>query len=242
MRLLIVDDEELTCRGMQARILEMGFASLDAVDAAFSAEEALELARSRRVDILLTDVRMVNLNGLELIEAMQKLYPHVCCIIMTAYANFEYAHQAIKLGVKAFLLKPFSREEMYETISAAIRTAMETGGVEQANANKTSDPISWAKEYVRERLHEEISMAQVANELNLSYNYFSKLFKQQTGQSFIAYVTDEKMKLAGQMLRAGQKTTEVARALGYPIPQNFTRAFSRYWGCTPGEYRKNPKG
>ena len=241
MRLLIVDDEELTCRGMQARIREMAFTSLDAVEAVFSAEEALELAQNRRVDILLTDVRMVKMNGLELIEEMQKLHPHVCCIIMTAYANFEYAHQAIKLGVKAFLLKPFSRDEMHETIASAIRQATESGGSQQESADKAKDPINWAKKYVHDHICEEINMAQVANELNLSYNYFSKLFKQQVGQSFTAYITDEKMKQAGAMLRAGQKPAEVASALGYVIPQNFSRAFSRYWGCPPSEYRKKAK-
>ena len=240
MRLLIVDDEELTCRGMQARILDMDFSELHAVDIAFSAEEALRLAEKCRVDILLTDVRMVNMNGLELIRALQKTNPQVCSVIMTAYANFEYAHQAIKLGVMDFLLKPFSREEMRQTLQKAIRQA--AGEDSRTEAGDDADPIAWAKRYVREHVMQEINMALVANSLNLSYSYFSKLFKQQTGESFSTYIANEKMKMAGELLLMGKKTYEVASMLGYHTPQNFNRAFGRYWHCTPGEYRRKKRG
>ena len=102
VRLLIVDDDELTCRGMQARIRDMRFAELQEVEIAFSAEEALDSARALKVDVLLTDVRMVDMNGLELIAEIQRTNPKVLSIIMTAYANFEYAHQAIKLGAVSY--------------------------------------------------------------------------------------------------------------------------------------------
>lgn len=238
MRLLIVDDEELTCRGMQARIQDMGFEEIRAVDIAFSAEEALRLAQGRRIDILLTDVRMVQMNGLELIRELKRLNPRLCSVIMTAYANFEYAHQAIKLGVTDFLLKPFGREEMRQTLEKALRQANQDGMPPPEPDQDQNDPIAWARQYVREHLTQEINMALVANSLNLSYSYFSKLFKQQTGQSFSAYIADEKMKMAGELLRAGKKTHEVASMLGYGSPQNFNRAFGRYWHCTPGEFRR----
>ena len=241
MRLLIVDDDELTCRGMQARIQMMRFSELEAVDIAFSAEEALGFAQRVQVDILLTDVRMVDMNGLELIREVQKTNPQVCSIIMTAYANFEYAHQAIKLGVLDFLLKPFSKEEMQQTLQKVIVQALSMRKTEEgdcAEISPASDPIAWAQNYVRQHLDQEINMSLVANKLNLSYSYVSKLFKQQTGQSFSSYITDEKMKMAGNMLTSGRKTHEVALSLSYHTPQNFNRAFMRYWNCTPGEYRR----
>ena len=242
MRLLIVDDDELTCRGMQARIQMMRFPQLQAVDIAFSAEEALSFAQAYRVDILLTDVKMVDMNGVELSREVKKANPLLCSIIMTAYANFEYAHQAIKLGVLDFLLKPFSKEEMQQTLKKVIEQAASMRGTEEgaqdAEISPASDPIAWAQSYVRKHLDQDINMSLVANKLNLSYSYFSKLFKQQTGQSFSAYITDEKMKMAGNMLKAGKKTHEVAVSLSYHTPQNFNRAFMRYWNCTPGEYRK----
>lgn len=240
MRLLIVDDDELTCRGMQARIRDMRFEALQEVEIAFSAEEALSYAQAFKVDVLMTDVRMVDMNGLELIAEIQRTNPKILSVIMTAYANFEYAHQAIKLGVVDFLLKPFSKEEMQQTLQKVIEqaAARRDSPPTQPEDDLASEPIAWAKNYVRQHLDQEINMSLVANKLNLSYSYFSKLFKQQTGQSFSAYITDEKMKAAGNLLRSGRKTNEVALGLGYHTPQNFNRAFLRYWNCTPGEYRR----
>lgn len=238
MRLLIVEDDEMSCLCVQKWIREMNLRQIHHVDVVFSAEEALQYARTWNVDILLTDIQMVNMNGLELIEAVQQLNSQIRCLILTAYASFQYAHQAIRLGVCGFLLKPFSRSELQEALLGVIRGMTHSEpSAEQLDA--VSDPILWSKNYVQRNLDKEINMALVANELNLSYTYFSKVFKQQTGLTFSAYVTEVRMKEAGRLLLEGCRTTEVAEKLGYGSPQNFNRAFCRYWKCTPAEYRKN---
>ena len=236
MRLLIVDDEESTCAGMKARIEDMRFAELNRIDIAFSAEDAAAQALTGPVDLLLTDIRMVDMDGFELIDEIQRIHPNVCCIIMTAYANFEYAHRAIKLGTKDFLLKPFSHEELFSAIDGCIRQARENRENEEELVE--GDAVGWAREYIQKHMRENINMAVVANELNLSYSYFSKLFKQETGQSFSNYIIEEKMKEAGRQVLAGRRTGQIARDLGYQSPQNFNRTFVRYYQCTPGEYRR----
>lgn len=238
MRLLIVDDDEMTCLCIRKWIHEMDLRQIHHVDIAGSAEEALQYARTWNVDILLTDIQMVNMNGLELIEAVRQLNPRVCCLILTAYASFEYAHRAIRLGVQEFLLKPFSRAELQEAIWGVVRGSAAAEKREEKN-DESLDPILWAKNYVQQNLDKEINMALVANELNLSYTYFSKIFKQHTGQTFSAYITEVKMKEAGRLLQAGYRTNEVSERLGYCSPQNFNRAFCRYWKCTPAEYRRS---
>ena len=88
MRLLIVDDDKFTCRGIQLRIQNMNLKPIQEIHMAFSGEEALAFARENPVDILLTDIKMVNMNGLELIRRVKELHPHVCSLILTAYASF----------------------------------------------------------------------------------------------------------------------------------------------------------
>ena len=100
MRLLIVDDEEATCQGMRVRVQSMNLPALTDIDLAFSAEEALALAQKKEVLLLLTDIRMVDMDGLQLIEELKKQNPCLCSVIMTAHPQFEYAHQAIRLGCK----------------------------------------------------------------------------------------------------------------------------------------------
>ena len=241
MRILIVDDDEITCLCVQKWIYEMKFPQIRFVDIAYSAEEALKYARTWNVDILLTDIQMVNMDGLELIEAVQQLNPKVYSLILTAYASFQYAHRAIGLGVREFLLKPFSRDELQEALLKAIREQSMLESVTEEH-ERTEDPILWSKNYVQHNLDKKINMVFVANKLNFAYSYFSKIFKEQTGMTFSAYITEVKMKEAGRLLLAGCKTAEVAEKLGYDTAQNFNRAFRRYWKCTPSEYRKIKHG
>lgn len=235
MRLLVVDDDELTVMCIRKWIEEMQFRQIHHIDVALCAEDALEHARTYNVDILLTDIQMVNMNGLELIAEVKRINPRVQILILTAYASFAYAHRAIALGVQSFLLKPFDKAELHQELAQAVRRYE---SVDAANPEE-NDPIRWAKNYVQQHLDQEINMALVANELNLSYTYFSKIFKQHTGMTFSMYITEVKMKEAGRMLREGCKTNEVAEKLGYQSPQNFNRAFVRYWQCTPNEYRRS---
>lgn len=237
MRMLIVDDDEMTCLGVQKRIREMNLRPIRIVDIAFSAEEALEYARTWTVDILMTDICMGAMTGLDLTSKMKELNPNMRCIILTAYARFDYAQSAISLGcVQSFLLKPASKEEMYEILSKTVQSIV-LSQKEVQPAGQAPDPVLWAKNYVQKHLTDEINMAQVANELNLSYNYFSLIFKRQTGMQFSAYVLDVKMKEAGKLMLQGLRTSRVAELLGYSTSQNFSRAFQRYWHCSPHEYR-----
>lgn len=235
MRILIVDDDEMTCVVLRKWILEMGFRSIDAVDIAESAERAMEIAQNRRVDILMTDIQMVNMNGLQLIEAMKRINGEMCSLIITAYASFDYAQKAIGLGVRGFLLKPLEREEIERTVTETLR---QMGCDSMAPLSSSEDIVQWAKDYVRQHIGDEVSMAQVANELNLSYNYFSRLFSHEAGITFSAYVSQAKMEEAGRLLKNGMKTTEVADRLGYRSSQNFNRAFFKYWRCTPMEFKR----
>lgn len=241
LNLLIVDDDEMACLGLENRLKDMCPAHELVIACAYSAEDALRHAQQHDVDILLTDIQMTGLNGLDLIAEMVKVHPDLCSVIITAYPTFPYAHQAIQLGVLGFLLKPVSRDEMRETLEKAIarvEARMPAAQQEHSEMDGCADPVVWAKNYIKEHLSDEINMALIANQLNLSYTYFSKLFKKETGQTFTQYITDVKMKMAARMLLEGKRTSEIAEGLGYLLPQNFNRAFFNYWHCTPGEYRK----
>ena len=238
MRMLIVDDDETMCRGIQNRLWKMNFPQLHSIEIALSGEEALSYIQHHRVDILLTDIQMVSMNGLELIEKALKMQPEIYTLILTAHASFQYAQKAISLGTGEFLLKPCSREELHAVMVKLLQKTERDRQDRTINAEHSDDPVLLAKNYVRNNLHKEMNMAILANEMNLSYSYFSKLFKQQTGKNFTTYIMEEKMKEASRLLLAGMKTSNVAAELGYLAPQSFNRAFVNYWKCSPSEYRK----
>lgn len=99
------------------------------------------------------------------------------------------------------------------------------------------DPVARAQAYVCAHVLDNIDMAMVANELNLSYSYFSHLYKKSTGRLFSDYILEVKMHKARELLMEGKSITQVAYALYYQSVQNFARAFRNYWGTSPGRTR-----
>lgn len=233
MRILIVDDDKINCLGIKKWIEEMEFSFSIRTETAYCAEDALAYAKLHRINILITDIQMGNMNGLDLIEHIREYSPNVISLVITAYARFPYAHRAISLGVKSYLLKPFGKEELKAALTEAIAQVKPVD-----LKTNMENPVEWAKLYVKEHIESDINMAVIANELNLSYTYFSKIFRQETGKSFLTYVKEMKMYTAGEMLQAGKSIAEVSERLGYGTQQNFSRAFNSYWGCSPNSYRR----
>lgn len=81
---------------------------------------ALSIMRENKVDLLITDIKMPQMDGLELLRQVKVLYPSIRCILLTAYGEFEYARKALRLGVENYLLKPFRQEELEKTIEKAL--------------------------------------------------------------------------------------------------------------------------
>ncbi len=115
LKVVIADDEERICQLIQALInwdsLEMEIAGM-----AHNGIEAFDVVQKVRPDILITDIRMPGLSGLELIEKVKAACPEVEIIIISGYAHFEYAQQAIRFGVGHYLLKPINKAELTETL------------------------------------------------------------------------------------------------------------------------------
>lgn len=86
------------------------------VHRAYSGPEALQTLSIHPVHILVTDIRMPGMSGLELIEQTRRLYPHIDCILLTGYAEFPYAKRAIELQAASYLIKPVRDEELLQTV------------------------------------------------------------------------------------------------------------------------------
>lgn len=100
------------------------------------------------------------------------------------------------------------------------------------------DVVEQAKRYIDEHLLEDINMAVIANYCNISYTYFSKMFKESTGENFQDYILMKRMEYARKTLDSGHvKILDVASALGYSNPKNFSRVFKSYCGMSPKEYQ-----
>lgn len=117
--ILLVDDEKTV---LDALLSEISWEQLGVnnIMTATNGIQALEILNERHIDLLITDICMPQMDGLELLSQVHTLYPHLHSILLTAYGEFEYARKALQLGVENYLLKPFIQEELENTIEKAL--------------------------------------------------------------------------------------------------------------------------
>ncbi|GAA3405946.1 response regulator [Paenibacillus hodogayensis] len=116
VNMLIVDDEPIICRGLRETV-PWEEAGVAVVGEAYDGEEALKLIAELGVDLVLTDICMPVMDGLQLAEKVKESLPHVRLVILSGYGEFEYARQAVRLGIEDFLLKPAEIPEMLGMVS-----------------------------------------------------------------------------------------------------------------------------
>ncbi len=116
INLLLAEDEGNVRRGITQYIHQLGEPYF-LVGSAANGVEAMEIAKRTTIHILVTDIRMPKMDGLDLVKQVKQLYPECTTIIVSGYDDFEYARKAIQLGVQEFLLKPIQQENLSETLS-----------------------------------------------------------------------------------------------------------------------------
>lgn len=119
IRMIIVDDEPIICEGLR-RTIDWSQLGVEVVDVAYDGEQALQLVQAEQVDLVLSDIRMDGMDGLELAEQLKELHPEINCIMISGYEDFEYARRAMRLGVSDYLLKPVDIEELKTVVSRVI--------------------------------------------------------------------------------------------------------------------------
>jgi two-component system response regulator YesN len=112
---LIVDDESIICEGI-SKIIDWRKYDFNVIGLAGNGREAMEIIKNRHTDLVITDIRMPAMDGLELSGQIKQYDPNIKVIIVSGYGDFEYARKAIEYDVKAYLLKPVIPEELLEQL------------------------------------------------------------------------------------------------------------------------------
>jgi len=115
-KILVVDDEKDICKALEFLLLGEGYE----VRTANSAEVAVEIIKKEPFDVILSDLKMENMDGLALLEEVRKLRPETAVILMTAYASVESAVTAMKMGAQDYIVKPFINDEIRITVRRAL--------------------------------------------------------------------------------------------------------------------------
>ncbi|MFC0469943.1 response regulator [Halalkalibacter kiskunsagensis] len=249
--ILVVDDEPRTRQGLKKTLDNWADGRFEIITAA-SGEEALAVIRDAKIQLLITDIRMPEMTGLQLLKLIENEGHKPVAIVISAYSEFDYAQEAIRFGVLNYLLKPVMKSKLIEAVEQALQVgeSREHEGIIkkvvderlidlEKRSLQTESPIKKAMDYVNENAKEKLSMREVAEYVHLNPSYFSVLFKDQTNMTFSEYVTRRKLQNAKNLLLSTKlPIADVAEEVGYQTSKYFIKIFKEYEGKTPSQYRK----
>ncbi|MEI7028161.1 response regulator transcription factor [Paenibacillus sp. y28] len=240
-KLVLVDDEAEIRSGL-SQYFPWGQIGFTIVGSFENGLQALEYIEAHPVDVLLCDVTMPVMTGLELARRLRENGSRIKILFLSGHKDFEYAKQALAYDVKSYIVKPTHYDELVEEFTRLKleldKTAPDSAGGEGGGQASFDEKIIAAiKSYV-EQNYRNAGLEQAAALVRMNPDYISKYFKQKTGQNFSDYVVDIRMAKAAELLRdIRYKTFEISELVGYSYPKNFTRTFKKYYGVSPREFR-----
>lgn len=263
--LIIVDDEKAIVDGLKL-IIERNFDNCQVIGCAYDGMDGYNLIMELRPHIVITDIRMLQNDGLSMIDRLQQVGSQAKYLILSGYSEFEYARRGIELGVKFYLNKPVEEEQLFECINKIlleiaeehkqvneikelrnaihdlmdINTESSTDDLEQG---RPKDVISEVKNYITNHYDQNISLTELSSRFFIHPHYLSQLFKEKTGETYMNYLTRVRIHKSKQMLIATDlKLYEICQRIGYSDVNHFNKMFEKWVGFKPNEYRKMRRG
>jgi len=247
--LLVVDDESIIRRGIRELVDFYGL-GIDQCFEAENGEEALKVMEHHRIDLILADINMPRMSGLEFCRHAKEREEAVKIAILTGYDYLDYAIRAIKIGVDDYALKPLSKDDIQKLLFGLVekkKKADSFSAVQQAVDNLTSgvgaDDSGGVKKQMTDMLEKHLSdsgfsLSAMASQLGYSVSYLSTLFKKYFGENFRDYLLDLRLEHAKILLLSTQmKNYEIAAAVGIDDPNYFSVCFRRKYNQTPKEFK-----
>ncbi len=239
--ILLVDDEYLLRNSMRR--------SLEAFEPEFKVEmeasdgaSALKMLSSGGIQVMITDIRMPVMDGLELASRARELHPGLLTIILTGYADFNYAQEAIRNGVFEYLLKPVNEEDLQNVLTRARNKLLETYSLPEdhgSSRRSAEENVAYAVRYMKEHYMEDIDLGRLSSDMGFTSAYMTKLFNRYVGETPLKYLTSLRIQEAARLLKeTSLSIAEVGEQVGYPDQFHFSKTFRKLTTKNPSAYRK----
>lgn len=241
-KILIADDEMIERMVLRKKLMD-NFGDKCEIRVAENGREVVEKFKQSGADLLILDIEMPGMNGLEAAEEIRRMGSDCSIIFLTAFNEFDYAKKAISVHALEYLLKPCDDKELVLSVEEAIRVRKLSEGsskmeaFEDAELRKSSTADAILK-YIEGHYGDELSVQVMAEKFAYSEVYFCRLFKQHFGESFVSFLTDYRIKRAVELLKTtGMSVKDIGKTVGYEDSNYFTKVFKRVMKVIPSEFR-----
>ncbi|MCR5590988.1 MAG: response regulator [Lachnospiraceae bacterium] len=240
-RVIIAEDEQLIAKNI-AKHIEAENPHFVVAGIYSNGEDALAAAKDYPPAAVFTDISMPVMTGLELAAELHRTMEHVKVVIITGYAEFEYAKEALHYGVEDYLLKPLDPAELRKVLKnlelsfdSIKKNARTKGGSETL---PPEDIVRLVKDHIKAHYSEDLDLNSIADDLGFSSSYLTKIFNRYENIPPAKYIRNHRMGIAKQLLADRSLTIQqVALSVGYNDPFHFSKSFKQTFGITPTEYR-----
>lgn len=245
--LLIVDDEPMIRKGIKT-LIDFDALKINAVFEAENGIEALEIVKNNKVDLILADINMPKMNGLDFVANVKQLSPNTRIAMITGYDSLDYAITALKLGVDDYVLKPVSKVDIIAILNKLMdklktsnqeREALTIAKEINYDNQNDSDMKQILSEYINKHLADTaFSLQALAEETGYNTSYLSQLFKKIFGVNFrdhLLHLRLEKCKIL--LLTTNLKIYEIAQQIGIEDSNYLSACFKRIYGISISEFK-----
>ena len=248
IKVLIVEDEEIIRKGI---ILTINWKAIDCevVGEASNGIEGLEQIKKLKPDLIITDIKMPKMDGIEMLRNLRQDGNTTDVIILSAFNTFSYAQSALRLGAVDYIIKPFHDGELERSIklikNKIVGTTEEVSSDEfpfVSEEHKTKY-ISETMEYIKMHYNDpDICLSSIAENLEISEGHLSHVFKKETNLGPLNFLTHYRIHQAKLLLDDCRiKVYEVAERVGYKDIAYFSSTFKKITGMSPSEYQNKNK-
>ncbi len=240
LKVLLVDDE-LTMREGFKKLFQWEEHDCVVVGEASDGVEAINQVDICRPDVIIMDINIPIMNGLEVIRILRAKYPEMAFIVVSGYDDFNYCKEAIKLKITDYILKPVNYEEFGEVIDELKIALYQESLRHKENIIGEKDKLIFEiTKYIQEHLQEEITLKVLAEKFFLSPVYVSQLFKNEIGVNFLTYLTNIRIERAKILLMSsGTSVSDIAEKVGFKDYRVFSKVFKKMESIPPSQFHKH---
>ena len=248
-KVVIIDDEPIIVQGL-SKSVDWNKYGCEVVGTAGDGLEGKRVIEELHPDIVFLDICMPQMDGLTMIAALKSEYSDMQIAILTGFRDFEYAQQAINLGVSRFLLKPSNMDEIDEAIKHMVERSDKIQGTVTESAGEESGEeqgadnfiVRNALSYIEEHYNEKILLSDVADKVYVSQWHLSKLLNKETGKNFSEILNTVRIKKAAELLKdPSKRISDVSEEVGFLDVAHFSRVFKKVKGISANEFRNHTK-
>lgn len=237
--LLIADDEPFV-RYILRTIIDWESEGYMLVGEAEDGLSALRLLEDKKPDLVLLDIKMPGLNGVEIMRQAEALSLDSLVILVSGYAEFHYAQEVIRMtNAVDYLLKPVEMKDL----KRAVTNANERLKGREKRSAALMDSNDWVGEILLAIDHTplgDLRLGEIARRFGASPSHLSALLKKRLGMNFSEYLLRKRMERAEELLiHTSMRISDIGMHLGYRDALYFMKAFKKWSGVSPGQYRRN---